>query len=331
MSSIHNWAYDVEALPNFFSVTFVDLDDYLREFKDVCEVSVKKGKEVHTPIPLTEKLTVAEIKSRLNKIRKKKFYITDYDNSQHLPLLAFINNLAYNPTNKIYNWLYGFNTFSYDKLMIACFLMYSGICKTTKELCKKLYETSKQIISFQDDREAFNHDYYMQSLVKYNLPYKDIDVMRIFALNKVGAMTNAKGEKVYYGKSLKQTSINIIISEERKKAALRSNSISFSRETTPSNLTSVRLIPAIFARIFDSTSGSVFPATCMQIRCGKRSESISARSEAASSPKSMPKRKLPSTSTKSICSEKSGTNSPGVNCRISVPLKITRAGLSTLP
>ena len=209
MSSIHNWSYDVEVLPNFFSVTFVDLDDYLREFKDICEVSIKKEKEVRTPIPLTEKLTVAEIKNRLNKIRKKKFYITDYDSSQHLPLLAFINNLAYNPTNKIYNWLYGFNTFSYDKLMIACFLMYSGICKTTKELCKKLYETSKQIISFQDDREAFNHDYYMQSLVKYNLPYKDIDVMRIFALNKVGAMTNSKGEKIYYGKSLKQTSINI--------------------------------------------------------------------------------------------------------------------------
>ena len=209
MSSIHNWSYDVEVLPNFFSVTFVDLDDYLQEFKDVCEVSVKKGKEVRTPIPLTEKLTVAEIKNRLNRIRKKQFYITDYDNSQHFPLLAFINNLAYSPTDKVYNWLYGFNTFSYDKLMIACFLMYSGICKTTKELCKKLYETSKQIISFQDDREAFNHDYYMQSLVKYNLPYKDIDTMRIFALNKVGAMTNSKGEKIYYGKSLKQTSINI--------------------------------------------------------------------------------------------------------------------------
>ena len=209
MSSIHNWSYDVEVLPNFFSVTFVDLDDYLREFKDVCEVSVKKGKEVRTPIPLTEKLTVAEIKNRLNRIRKRQFYITDYDNSQHLPLLAFINNLAYSLTDKVYNWLYGFNTFSYDRLMIACFLMYSGICKTTKELCKKLYETSKQIISFQDDREAFNHDYYMQSLVKYNLPYKDIDTMRIFALNKVGAMTNSKGEKIYYGKSLKQTSINI--------------------------------------------------------------------------------------------------------------------------
>lgn len=209
MASIHNWSYDVEVLPNFFSVTFVDLDDYLREFKDVCEVSVKKGKEVRTPIPLTEKLTVAEIKNRLNKIRKKQFYITDYDSSQHLPLLAFLNNLAYSLTDKVYNWLYGFNTFSYDRLMIACFLMYSGICKTTKELCKKLYETSKQIISFQDDREAFNHDYYMQSLVKYNLPYKDIDTMRIFALNKVGAMTNSKGEKIYYGKSLKQTSINI--------------------------------------------------------------------------------------------------------------------------
>ena len=209
MASIHNWGYDVEVLPNFFSITFVDMDDYFKVFKDVCEVKVKKGKEVHTPIPLTEKLTVAEIKYRLDRVKKKQFFITDYDNSQHLPLVAFINNLAYNPTTKVYNWLYGFNSYSYDKLMVACFLMYSGICKTTKELCKKLYETSKQIISFQDDREAFKHDYYMQSLVKYQLPYKDVDIMRIFALNKVGAMTNEKGEKIYYGKSLKQTSINI--------------------------------------------------------------------------------------------------------------------------
>ena len=209
MASIHNWGYDVEVLPNFFSITFVDMDDYFKVFKDVCEVKVKKGKEVHTPIPLTEKLTVAEIKYRLDRVKKKQFFITDYDNSQHLPLVAFINNLAYNPTTKVYNWLYGFNSYSYDKLMVACFLMYSGICKTTKELCKKLYETSKQIISFQDDREAFKHDYYMQSLVKYQLSYKDVDIMRIFALNKVGAMTNEKGEKIYYGKSLKQTSINI--------------------------------------------------------------------------------------------------------------------------
>ena len=209
MASIHNWGYDVEALPNFFSITFVDMNDYFKVFGDVCDSEVKKDKIVLTPIPLTERLTVAEIKNRLSKVKTVSFYITDYDNSQHLPLVAFLNNLAYNPTTKVYNWLYGFNSNSYDKLMVACFLMYSGICKTTKELCKKLYETSKQIISFQDDREAFNHDYYMQSLVKYQLPYKDIDVMRIFALNKVGAIINDKGEKVYYGKSLKQTSINI--------------------------------------------------------------------------------------------------------------------------
>lgn len=209
MASIHNWGYDVEVLPNFFSITFVDMDDYFRVFNDCCEIKVKKDKEVRTPIPLTERLTVAEIKNRLSKVKTKQFFITDYDNSQHLPLVAFLNNLAYNPATKVYNWLYGFNSNSYDKLMVACFLMYSGICKTTKELCKKLYDTSKQIISFQDDREAFNHDYYMQSLVKYQLPYKDIDIMRIFALNKVGAITNEKGEKIYYGKSLKQTSINI--------------------------------------------------------------------------------------------------------------------------
>ena len=209
MASIHNWGYDVEVLPNFFSITFVDMDDYFRAFADICDSEIKKDKLVITPIPLTERLTVAEIKNRLSKVKTKQFFITDYDNSQHLPLIAFLNNLGYNPTTKVYNWLYAFNSASYDKLMVACFLMYSGICKTTKELCKKLYDTSKQIIDFQDDKEAFIHDYYMQSLVNYQLPYKDIDIMRIFALNKVGTMTNDKGEKIYYGKSLKQTSINI--------------------------------------------------------------------------------------------------------------------------
>ena len=32
---IKMWAYDVEILPNFFSVTFVDLADYLKIFKDI--------------------------------------------------------------------------------------------------------------------------------------------------------------------------------------------------------------------------------------------------------------------------------------------------------
>ena len=37
------WAYDVEILPNFFSITFVNLGDYYKKFKDCCKIEVKKG------------------------------------------------------------------------------------------------------------------------------------------------------------------------------------------------------------------------------------------------------------------------------------------------
>ena len=49
----------------------------------------------------------------------------------------------------------------------------------------------------------------LNTLHKYNLPYVDVDVMTIFALNKVGVIVNKDGTKEYYGKSLKQTSINL--------------------------------------------------------------------------------------------------------------------------
>ena len=49
---------DVECFVNLFSVTFVDLKDYLQKFADCVD---EKGR----PIALTEKLSVAEIKKRL--------------------------------------------------------------------------------------------------------------------------------------------------------------------------------------------------------------------------------------------------------------------------
>lgn len=209
---IQQYAYDVEVLPNYFSITVVDITDYLNIFADVCDIKIKKRKEIKTPKPLIEKLTVKEIINRLDKVRKWQFDITDYDESQHLEFVKFIHDLGPHKNaqgNTIITYMYGFNSASYDKLMMACFLMYNGICKNTGELCKKLHETSKNIIDIQNDKEAFYHDYYMKTLRDFALPYKDVDVMKIFALNKVGAGTNEKGEKVYFGKSLKQTSINL--------------------------------------------------------------------------------------------------------------------------
>lgn len=199
------WAYDVEILPNFFSITFVNLGDYYKKFKDCCKIEVKKGKEKKTPIPLTEKYTVEEIKKRLNEIEKKQFYITNNNDDQLLQLAGFVNSMNRGKRTQ----LYGYNNLSYDKLMVACFLMYVGIYGSTKEIITTLYETSKKIIQLQDNRDAARKDYLLNSLREYNLPFQDVDLFQIFALNKAGMMIGENGEKIYYGKSLKQTSINI--------------------------------------------------------------------------------------------------------------------------
>ena len=130
--------YDVEILPNFFSVTFVDLADYLKIFKDCID---EKGK----PIPLVEKYSVSELRKKLREVKTKQFYITDKDDSQLFPMLGYINEMK---KDKVTH-LYGFNNLSYDGLMISCLLMYIGILDDTKALITKLYETSKHIIELQ--------------------------------------------------------------------------------------------------------------------------------------------------------------------------------------
>lgn len=192
------WSYDVEILPNFFSVTFINLGDYLKKFKDCVDKD-------NNPIPLVEKYSVPELLKSLSEVESKQFYITDKDDSQLFALAGFINQMN---QGKITN-LYGFNNLSYDKLMIACFLMYFNLVKNTKELIEKLYETSKKIIELQDNKDAARKDFFLNSLKEYKLPFTDVDVFRIFALNKVGQGINELGERVFFGKSLKQTSINI--------------------------------------------------------------------------------------------------------------------------
>lgn len=202
---IKTYAYDVECLPNFFSITIVSIDDYLKTFIDACN---DKGK----PIPLTEKFKVKDIINKLDNIKHWGFKIT-YDNDKDLfSMIEFINQMRtqLNEDNKVIrNHWFGYNNSKYDDLMIACLLMYVGICKNTKELIDQLYETSQKIISLQDDKQMSESDYYLTTLRNYKLPFKSIDVMSVFALNKVGAIVDENGERSYYGKSLKQTSINI--------------------------------------------------------------------------------------------------------------------------
>ena len=196
--------FDVEILPNFFSITFVSINDYLKVFADVTD-----GK----PIPLVQKLTVAEIKERLDKVEKWQFWITDKDDSQLFPMVDFINKTATRREEDgsiTRTDLYGFNNYSYDNLMIAALLSYYVQADSSKELITRLYETSKTIIKSQDDFEAFKNDFYLNSLKQFKLPYVGIDVMRIFALNKASVIVDKDtGERKSVPKGLKQTSINL--------------------------------------------------------------------------------------------------------------------------
>jgi len=204
---INTYSYDVEVLPNFFCLTVTEVGSYLEIFKD-CVSNDGKNK----PVPLTQVLTVAEIKNRLNTVKRKKFYITDTDDAQLLPMLGYINSMRphYDDSNTpIRSDWFGYNSNSYDKYMIAGLLMYAGQTNSTKELITKLYELSKHIISLQDNEEMRRHDYTLSLCNKYPLPFVNVDIMTIFALNKVGSMIDDKGEKRYYGKGLKQTSINL--------------------------------------------------------------------------------------------------------------------------
>lgn len=209
MAIIKTWAYDVEILPNFFSITIVDLGDYLKSFEDCNDGSKKKRS-----IPLVQKLSVKEIISRLNKIKCYKFWISDFDDSMLLEMIAFINNLQPRCIDEIKktiikNHMFGYNSGGYDKLMIAALLMYYNNTNNTKELIYKLYETSKHIISMQSNKDLARNDYLLNELKNYALPYTDVDLMTIFALNKVGKGVDKDGNTIYFPKSLKQTSINL--------------------------------------------------------------------------------------------------------------------------
>lgn len=204
---INIYSYDVEILPNFFCITITEVDSYLNTFKD-CVTKDEKQKS----IPLTQVLTVAEIKNRLDTVKRKKFYITENDDTQLLPMLGYINSMRphYDDNNiPIRSDWFGYNSNSYDKLMIAGLLMYAGQTNSVKELITKLYELSKHIISLQDNEEMRRHDYTLSLCNKYPLPFTNVDIMTIFALNKVGSIISDDGSKHYYGKGLKQTSINL--------------------------------------------------------------------------------------------------------------------------
>lgn len=202
--------YDVEILKNFFSITIIDITSYLEVMKDACD---EKG----NPIPLVQKFTVKEIKERLDTVKSENYYITDTDDSQLFPMLKAINDMRphYEKNSNdedipVITHMFGYNNSKYDKLMVAALLMHHNNVNGTKELIKILYETSQKIIQSQNEDRSFNqNDFYMNALNKFKLPYTDIDVMQIFALNKASVMIDKAGDRKPVPKSLKQTSINL--------------------------------------------------------------------------------------------------------------------------
>ena len=205
---------DIEIFPNLFSVTFVDLKSYLDTFRDCVD---KKGR----PKALTECLTVAEIKRRLDTVKSDIFYISDTDDSQLVELVGYINKMEahYETTTTIdgnvtqipiRTDLYGFNNLGYDDLMIKAFLMYFNRFDSTKHLIEFLYNISQKIIKLQSDKDAFWNDKELELIRNYRLPYATVDLQQVYGLHAATVLTNKDtGAREKFGKSLKQTSINL--------------------------------------------------------------------------------------------------------------------------
>ncbi len=210
---IKSLSFDIEIFPNLFSVTFVNLQHYMQIFADCVD---EKGR----PIALTEKLSVAEIKSRLDKVEYKIFWISDTDDSQLLELVSFINEMQAHYNTKVDESgnvtqipvrtdLFGFNNQGYDDLMIKGFMMHFNRYDTTKALIKYLYNLSKKIIDLQSDKDAFYGDKDLDLLRHYRLPYATVDLQQVFGLHSASVVVDKEGNRNKYGKSLKQTSINL--------------------------------------------------------------------------------------------------------------------------
>jgi hypothetical protein len=190
-----------------FSIIFVDLQDYMLKFEDCVDDNGK-------PIPLTEKLSVKEIKERLDSVRNFKFYISDTNDTQLLSLISFISMMYNKSIIKTDEYgvqyevpircdLFGFNCQGYDDIMIKALLMYYNRFDKTKYLLTKLKNINDKIIKLQSDKQLFYEDKELESIRKYRLPYNTLDVQKIFALHSMGSGKNK------FSKSLKQTSINI--------------------------------------------------------------------------------------------------------------------------
>lgn len=171
--------YDVEVTRNYFSVVFVDLRSYLKVFSDCVD---NEGKA----IPLVDKLTIAEIKQRLETIPKKRFVLYEDDDTDLFSLLYWLQQKAD---------YFGYNNRKYDRLMLSALLMYYNQFDKPSKLITFLYETSQRVIRSSNNDTLWT-DNFTSLILRNNVAFRDLDLFQIFRLD-------------HYHKSLKQTSINI--------------------------------------------------------------------------------------------------------------------------
>lgn len=171
--------YDVEVTRNYFSVVFVDLRSYLKTFSDCVD---NEGKV----IPIIDKLSVAEIKKRLETIPKKRFVLYEDDDSDLFNLLYWLIQKAD---------YFGYNNRKYDRLMLSALLMYYNQFDKPSKLITFLYETSQRVIRSSNNDTLWT-DNFTSLILRNNVAFRDLDLFQIFRLD-------------HYHKSLKQTSINI--------------------------------------------------------------------------------------------------------------------------
>lgn len=171
--------YDVEVTRNYFSVVFVDLRSYLKTFADCVD---DKGKA----IPIIDKLSVKEIKKRLETIPKKRFVLYEDDDTNLFSLLYWLQQKAD---------YFGYNNRKYDRLMLSALLMYHNQFDKPSKLITFLYETSQRVIRSSNNDTLWT-DNFTSLILRNNVAFRDLDLFQIFRLD-------------HYHKSLKQTSINI--------------------------------------------------------------------------------------------------------------------------
>ena len=171
--------YDVEVTRNYFSVVFVDLRSYLKTFADCVD---DKGKA----IPIIDKLSVKEIKKRLETIPKRRFVLYEDDDTDLFSLLYWLQQKAD---------YFGYNNQKYDRLMLSALLMYYNQFDKPSKLITFLYETSQGVIRSSNNDTLWT-DNFTSLILRNNVAFRDLDLFQIFRLD-------------HYHKSLKQTSINI--------------------------------------------------------------------------------------------------------------------------